>query len=117
MKLFLIFLITASFYVYPKPAVNTKSEVRSVAQKNSQAKGVIITFHTWPSETEKSSLLGVLQVAKLTKKVEIERFKAWVYEWNQLVDESSALKVCNDLLRLNISSVKYCEPDSLITPD
>ena len=117
MKLFLTFLITASFYIYAKPAVNTKSAVRSVAQQNSQAKGVIIGFHSWPSEEEKISILGVLQAAKLTKKTEIERFKVWIYEWNQVVDESKALKVCDDLLKLDISSVKYCEPDALMTPD
>ena len=117
MKLFLTFLITSSFYIYAKPAVNSKSTVQSVAQKNSQAKGVIVGFHSWPSEEEKNSVLGVIQAAKLTKKTEIERFKVWIYEWNQVVDESKALKVCDDLLKLNISSVKYCEPDSLMTPD
>ncbi len=117
MKFILIFFITISFYIYGIPSSKDSSAVSATVQQNNQAQGVIITFHVWPNVEEEEILLKTLQESNLTKKEKFKRFNKWVVSWIQPASESTALKVCSNLSKLNISSMKDCEPDSKLSPD
>ncbi|MDE0151712.1 MAG: hypothetical protein OXK80_04350 [Bdellovibrionales bacterium] len=112
-RLFLTFLITSSFVVYAKSAESTQS----ANQQNVQAGGVIVEFHVWPNTEDETVFLKKLQELNLTEKAKLDRYKKWIFQWSQVSHKSQALKVCSDLLKLNISSMKNCEPDTATDVD
>lgn len=82
-----------------------------------QAKGVILVFHHWPDKhntKEKDELFKKLNSAGLKKKSEIERFKTWIFEWSTPHKGKEAQKLCKEFS--DISFVKHCEPDYIVTP-
>ena len=81
---------------------------------NPQAIGIILGFHRWPDEDERRIILEKTTEAGLTKTDEIPRFKIWLFQWGEWRKAAEAEKVCRTLQEL--SSLDYCEPDSLLGP-
>ena len=81
---------------------------------NPQAIGIILVFHRWPDGDEQKIILEKTGEAGLTKTDEIPRFKIWLFRWKEWMQAAAAEKVCRSLDSL--SSVEYCEPDSLLGP-
>ena len=48
------------------------------------------------------------------KTEEIPRFKTWIFEWGEWRKAAEAEKICRSLP--DLSSLEYCEPDSLLGP-
>ena len=82
--------------------------------ENPQASGIILSFHHWPDEEETAAILQKTTATGLNKMREIERFKAWVFEWPELREGREAQEVCDSLPGL--ASLEYCEPDYLLGP-
>ena len=99
------------------PASETKEPeaVPHLNRENPQANGIILAFYHWPDEEEKTLILEKTTAAGLKKTNELPQFKAWIFEWPELQKGIKALKVCDALP--DISSLEYCEPDYLLTPD
>ena len=81
---------------------------------NPQAKGVILSFHRWPNEEEKALLLKKLTKAGLKKKLEIKRFKTWIFEWPEWHKGKKAIRLCKKISDLPF--LEYCEPNFLLGP-
>ena len=81
---------------------------------NPQAIGIILAFHRWPDEEERTIILEKTREAGLTKTEEIPRFKIWLFAWDDWQKAETAEKVCRSLP--DLSSLEYCEPDSLLGP-
>lgn len=81
---------------------------------NPLAIGIILAFHRWPDEDERKIIFEKTTEAGLTKTKEIPRFKIWLFEWPEWRKAATAEKVCRSLPEL--SSLEYCEPDSLLGP-
>lgn len=81
---------------------------------NPQAIGIILGFHRWPEDDEQTIILEKTREAGLTKTEEISRFKIWLFQWGEWKQAATAEKVCRSLQAL--SSLEYCEPDSLLGP-
>ena len=81
---------------------------------NPLAIGIILAFHRWPDEDEQRIILEKTREAGLTKTEEIPRFKIWLFEWDEWRKAATAEKVCRSLP--DLSSLEYCEPDSLLGP-
>ena len=81
---------------------------------NPQAIGIILGFHRWPDEDERRIILEKTTEAGLTKTDEIPRFKIWLFQWGEWRKAAEAEKVCRSLP--DLSSLEYCEPDSLLGP-
>ena len=81
---------------------------------NPQAIGIILAFRRWPDEGERRIILEKAAAAGLTKTDEISRFKIWLFQWGEWRKAAEAEKVCRTLR--DLSSLKYCEPDSLLGP-
>ncbi len=81
---------------------------------NPLAIGIILAFHRWPAEEERTIILEKTTEAGLTKTDEIPRFKIWLFAWDDWQKAETAEKVCNSLT--DIPSLEYCEPDSLLGP-
>ncbi len=79
---------------------------------NPQAKGIILAFHRWPDEDERRIILEKTTEAGLMKTKEIPRFKTWIFEWAEWRKAAEAEKICRSLP--DLSSLEYCEPDSLL---
>lgn len=81
---------------------------------NPKAGGIILSFHHWPDEEEATEILQKTTAVGLNKTREIERFKAWVFEWPEVREGREAQEVCDSLPQL--SSLEHCEPDYLLGP-
>ena len=81
---------------------------------NPQAIGIILVFHRWPDDEDKRIILEKAAAAGLTKTDEISRFKMWLFKWNEWKKAAEAEKFCRSLP--DLSSLEYCEPDSLLDP-
>ena len=81
---------------------------------NPLAIGIILAFHRWPDADEQRIILEKTREAGLTKTEEIPRFKIWLFEWDEWRKAATAEKVCRSLS--DLSSLEYCEPDSLLGP-
>ena len=81
---------------------------------NPQAIGIILAFHRWPDDDEQKIILEKTGDAGLTKTDEIPRFKIWLFQWGEWRKAAEAEKVCRTLQ--DLSSLDYCEPDSLLGP-
>ena len=81
---------------------------------NPQAIGIILVFHRWPDDEDKRIILEKAAAAGLTKTDEIPRFKMWLFQWSEWQKAAEAEKFCRNLPEL--SSLDYCEPDSLLGP-
>lgn len=81
---------------------------------NPLAIGIILAFHRWPDEDERTIILEKTTEAGLSKTEEIPRFKIWLFEWNDWQKAAAAEKFCRSLR--DLSSLEYCEPDSLLGP-
>ena len=79
-----------------------------------KAKGLILKFHRWPNEKEKAVILKKMNKAGLKKESEVQRFKVWTFEWNKWHKGAEAQKLCKKFS--GISSLKYCEPDYIVSP-
>ena len=79
-----------------------------------QAKGIILKFHHWPDEKEKTIIFNHLKKSGLKKTSELQRFKVWTFEWSKLKTKTTAKKICENFP--SISSLKYCEPDYTLSP-
>ena len=77
-------------------------------------KGLILAFKNWPSEKEEALILKKIEKADLKKKSELKEFKTWVFEWTDWHIKEEAEKLCEEFSSL--SSIDYCEPDSLQSP-
>lgn len=82
--------------------------------ENPLAIGIILAFHRWPDKEEQTLILEKTKEAGLTKTEEIPRFKIWLFEWGDWQKAETAEKFCRNLP--DLSSVDYCEPDSLLGP-
>ena len=82
--------------------------------ENPQAIGIILVFQRWPEEDEQRIILEKTTEAGLTKTDEIPRFKIWLFQWGEWRKAAEAEKVCRSLP--DLSSLDYCEPDSLLGP-
>ena len=82
--------------------------------ENPQAIGIILGFHRWPEDAEQKIILEKTREAGLTKTDEIPRFKIWLFQWGEWRKAAEAEKFCHSLL--DLSSLEYCEPDSLLGP-
>ena len=90
-----------------------REAVRGSQKVNIQAKGIILTFKSWPPpEKDKTSILAKLKKAGLKKDTEIKRFKIWLYQWPKVNPEAKVEKLCKDLLAF--SSVASCAPDHVV---
>lgn len=90
------------------------TDVPMLDRENPQAGGIILSFHHWPDEDETAAILQKTTAAGLNKVREIERFKAWVFEWPELQEGREAQEVCDSLPEL--FSLAYCEPDYVLGP-
>ena len=81
-------------------------------ENNPQAKGVILSFHQWPSVLEKELIINHLKTKNLIKKAEIKRFKVWIFDWPEWRTVVEAETVCGNLP--DVSSLESCEPDYLL---
>ena len=81
---------------------------------NPLAIGIILAFHRWPDEEERTLILEKTKEAGLTKTEEIPRFKIWLFEWGDWQKAETAEKFCRNLP--DLSSLEYCEPDELLGP-
>lgn len=81
---------------------------------NPLAIGIILAFHRWPDEEERTIILEKTREAGLTKTEEIPRFKIWLFAWDDWQKAATAEKVCRSLQ--DLTSLDYCEPDSLLGP-
>lgn len=81
---------------------------------NPQAIGIILVFYRWPDEDEQRIILEKAAEAGLTKTDEIARFKMWLFKWGEWQKGETAEEFCRSLPEL--SSLEYCEPDSLLGP-
>ena len=80
-----------------------------------EAKGLILKFHRWPNEKEKVVILEKIKKAGLKKGVEVQRFKIWTFEWGDKWHKGAEVqKLCEKFS--GISSLKYCEPDYIVSP-
>ena len=95
-------------------AANLPEPLPEFDPDNPQAIGIILAFHRWPDEDEQIIILGKTRDAGLTKTEEIPRFKIWLFQWGEWRKAAMAEKVCRTLW--DISSLEYCEPDSLLGP-
>ena len=82
--------------------------------ENPLAIGIILAFHRWPDDDEQTIILEKTAEAGLTKTEEIPRFKIWLFEWGEWQKGETAEEFCRSLPEL--SSLEYCEPDSLLGP-
>ena len=100
----------------PVPVAETKvpEPLPEFDPDNPLAIGIILAFHRWPDEDEQRIILEKTREAGLTKTKEIPRFKIWLFEWDEWRKAATAEKVCRSLPAL--SSLEYCEPDSLLGP-
>ena len=80
-----------------------------------QAMGVILKFHHWPDEQEKTLILQKIETANLKLKRESSLFKTWVFEWEERKSAKIAKQVCSSLPS-QLSSLDYCEPDYIHAP-
>ena len=92
----------------------TRESLPEFDPDNPQAIGIILAFHRWPDEEERKIILGKTMEAGLTKTDEIPRFKIWLFAWDDWKPAEAAEKFCHGLPEL--SSLDYCEPDSLLGP-
>ena len=90
------------------------TDVPMLDRENPQASGILLSFHRWPDEEEAEALLQKTTAAGLNKTAEIERFKAWVFEWPEWREGREAQEICDSLPQL--SSLAYCEPDYVLGP-
>ena len=81
---------------------------------NPLAIGIILVFHRRPDEDERRIILEKTKEAGLTKTGEIARFKMWLFQWGEWQKGETAEEFCRSLPEL--SSLEYCEPDSLLGP-
>ena len=81
---------------------------------NPLAIGIILVFHHWPDQEERTIILEKTAEAGLTKTDEIPRFKMWLFQWDEWKKGETAEEFCRSLPEL--SSLEYCEPDSLLGP-
>ena len=101
--------------VFPLQGVaETKESLPEFDPDNPLAIGIILVFHRWPTEDEQSIILEKTAEAGLTKTDEIPRFKMWLFQWNEWQKGETAEEFCRSLPKL--SSLEYCEPDSLLGP-
>ena len=105
------------------PAKSLKTSPKEPAESipafnkdNPQAKGVILSFHRWPDEKEKALLFKKLTKAGLKKKLEIKRFKIWIFEWSEWHKGEKAVRLCKKISSLSLSFLDYCEPNFLLGP-
>ena len=100
----------------PVPVAETKvpEPLPEFDPDNPLAIGIILAFHRWPDEDEQRIILEKTREAGLTKTEEIPRFKIWLFEWDEWRKAATAEKVCRSLP--DLSSLEYCEPDSLLGP-
>ena len=84
-------------------------------KKTPQAKGVILKFHNWPNENDKTLILTKLTQVGLTRKSEIQRFKIWIFEWSEQSEAEKAKNICKNLS--HSFSLIYCKPDYLVKLD
>ena len=99
-----------------QPSLKSKDEipVPKFDRNNPQAIGLILAFHHWPKDKEKTIILKKLTEAGLKKKSEYKRDKTWVFKWPEWHKAIDAKKLCKELSTL--SSVDYCEPNYLLGP-
>ena len=100
----LVLLITLTAAESPFP-----ENVSDFVLENAWARGIILVFHRWPDEKEKTAILEKTSVAGLEKTTELPRFKAWIFAWPEWQQGKKALEVCNNLA--DNTSLEYCEPD------
>lgn len=94
--------------------VETRESLPEFDPDNPQAIGIILVFHRWPDEDERRIILEKTKEAGLTKTDEIARFKMWLFQWDEWQKGETAEEFCRSLPEL--SSLEYCEPDSLLGP-
>lgn len=94
--------------------VEAKESLPEFDPDNPQAIGIILVFHRWPDEDEQRIILERTKEAGLTKTGEIPRFKMWLFQWDEWQKGETAEEFCRSLPEL--SSIEYCEPDSLLGP-
>ena len=83
--------------------------------KETKARGVIIKFHYWPNAKQQKEIMERLKASGLKKTKSIRSFQTQLFEWSDgsLKSYSSGEKTCQKLK--NLSIVKRCNPDSLLT--
>ena len=91
------------------------SVLRSHKEKNLQAIGVILSFHKYPSQTEKNKISQTLAREGLNLTRQFKSFKSLVFVWSKLKSQRKAQNICKSLSHLK--NLKYCEPDTLLSPN
>ena len=94
--------------------VETRESLPEFDPDNPQAIGIILVFYRWPDEDEQRIILEKTADAGLTKTDEIPRFKMWLFKWDEWQKGETAEEFCLSLP--DLSSLEYCEPDSLLGP-
>ena len=94
--------------------VETRESLPEFDPDNPLAIGIILVFHRWPDEDEQRIILERTKEEGLAKTDEIPRFKMWLFQWGEWQKGETAEEFCRSLPEL--SSLEYCEPDSLLGP-
>ena len=81
-----------------------------------QVKGVMITFTTYPvTEEQKTLLVEKLNKEGLKEDAEIQRFKMWIYNWENIQEGMKAEMLCKELLAF--SFIEDCKASAVVHPE
>ena len=84
-------------------------------RSESQATGIILSFHKLPSAEEQSEISETLEKEGLELTKTFQSFKALVFSWKKLKPQNQAQNICRRLSE--IKDLNYCEPDALLHPN
>ena len=119
MKKFLI-LTLFQFYSFTADSQDISEKINDLINSEEindliKVNGVFLIFEEWPNEEDERLIVENLKENGLTERSRGEMFyKSWAFEWKNLGSKSSALKICENLLKT--FSIKSCSPDDLVTP-
>lgn len=81
-----------------------------------QVKGVMITFAVYPvADTQKTLLVEKLKKEGLKKDAEIQRFRMWIYNWEDIQEGMKADMLCKELLAF--SFIEDCKANAVVHPE
>ena len=86
-------------------------------QNEMMTQGIILAFHEWPDEQEKTLILQATEKAGLKKtKEELSFSKVWFFRWtdDELRHVIEAHGICMEIS--TNSSLKYCRPEYMPRP-
>ena len=106
-------LLAQSLLTPASTSQKTGTQIASPDSESDLVDGIILKFHGWPDDKEKTSIENHLKKLGLESAEQLKRLNTWIFSWSKPDKLLKAKAACHSLS--GFQSLKLCEPKYAVT--